>query len=176
MLTITGGKYRGQKIKHSQLLKQVKATSSKVREALFNILQDTIINASFCDLFAGTGAVGLEAVSRGARSVTLVEKHFKTVLQLKQNIDKLNASSLCVVQVKNVYECNKENINSFDIVFADPPFTDSFDTVFDLVKSLVCVNGVGIIQFPTRLIPNWLSCATTIKEYGESKLAFFYFS
>src|ERR1700758_1928542 len=91
-MRIVAGKFR------SRLLKSVKGmalrpTSDKLRETLFNVLGELVVNARFMDLFAGTGAVGIEALSRGAREAIFVEKHPRTAALIKKNLESLDIRS-----------------------------------------------------------------------------------
>jgi 16S rRNA (guanine966-N2)-methyltransferase len=180
-LTITGGIFRGRRIRSNPQSRHVRPTSGKVREALNNILRPYLLDASFCDLFAGNGSVGFEALSQGASHVTFVENHGPTFKLLKENERELLKGQNSQVGSTKCYQldayafCQKQQLH--DIVFADPPFTQSFETLWSTIKPLVAPQGVGVIQFPSRMsnedFPD-LDKADSIKIYGESGLAFFY--
>ena len=86
---IVGGQFGGRKLQVN-LSKNLRPTSHRVREALFNILQDRICGAQVYDLFSGTGAIGIEALSHGAHHVVFVEKHIPTAVNLKKTLDSLH--------------------------------------------------------------------------------------
>ena len=90
-MRITGGEFGGRNLKVPKS-DAIRPTQDRVREALFNIIQCEIAGADFLDLFAGSGAVGLEALSRGARSVTFVEANRRHVAVLKENLGSLGSS------------------------------------------------------------------------------------
>lgn len=169
-----GGEFRGRKLVTDSSSKIIRPTSGKVREALFSSIGEKISDASFVDLYAGSGAVGLEAASRGAGAVTLVENHPKSWALIKTNI---NGAFLQVtaVHMDAIQFCKKmrEEKKSFDFVFADPPFGDDFTPLKAVVTEILNDSGLGIIQFPTRNPPKWVRADDKIKRYGESSLVYF---
>lgn len=114
-------------------------TSEKLREALFNICQTYIEGASFLDLFAGSGAIGLEALSRGASGATLVDSSRECVKAIKENIQKFGLEQNVKVFLGDVFEqlrrLQKQG-QEFDIIFADPPY-DLSVTVKGVSKSSI---------------------------------------
>ena len=90
-MRITGGEFGGRNLKVPKS-DAIRPTQDRVREALFNIIQCEIAGADFLDLFAGSGAVGLEALSRGAKSVTFVEANKRHLVVLKENLGSLGSS------------------------------------------------------------------------------------
>jgi 16S rRNA (guanine966-N2)-methyltransferase len=93
-----------------------------VRETLFNWLQPNIAGARCADLFAGTGALGFEAASRGAAAVTLVERSFDLAARLRQSVEMLSASQVFVAQADALEWLGAQPEKSLDLVFIDPPF------------------------------------------------------
>lgn len=121
-MRITGGEFGGRNLKvpKSDL---IRPTQDRVREALFNIIQFELKGASFLDLFAGSGAVGLEALSRGAASVTFVEQNRKHVEILKENIDSFKAHHSSFIITSDAYRyLERYTGEGFSIAFADPPY------------------------------------------------------
>ncbi len=116
---IIGGRWRGRKVPIADC-PGLRPTPDRVRETLFNWLAPGIGNTSCLDLFAGSGALGLEALSRGAASVVLVEKQQKTAAHLRKQSDKLGgeAEVHCVDALKYL----ERTAQPFDIVFLDPPY------------------------------------------------------
>jgi 16S rRNA (guanine966-N2)-methyltransferase len=121
MIKVAGGLKKGQALCHTPGYHELRPTSGKVKEALFNILGNQNAGADFLDLFAGTGSVGIEALSRGARHCTFVEKDKKHFNLLKKNIDhfQMNASStlLCL----DIFKFKTPG-QLYDIVYIDPPY------------------------------------------------------
>ena len=94
-MRITGGEFGGRNLKVPKS-DTIRPTQDRVREALFNIIQFEVAGADFLDLFAGSGAVGLEALSRGAKSATFVEANRKHIAVLKENLGALGSSKVGV--------------------------------------------------------------------------------
>ncbi len=112
----------------------LRPTSERIRETLFNWLEPRISGARCLDLFAGTGALGLEALSRGARSTVFVEKSMPAVSALNANIKTLGAEGAVVRQMDALDYLRGENAGRFDLVFLDPPFAaDMIDEVCRLL-------------------------------------------
>jgi 16S rRNA (guanine966-N2)-methyltransferase len=100
----------------------LRPTSERIRETLFNWLAPRIIAARCLDLFAGTGALGLEALSRGAKSVVFVERSAQAVRTLNENVRALEADGAVVLQMDALDYLRGEHPEPFDLVFLDPPF------------------------------------------------------
>jgi len=122
-MRITGGEHCGRNLAVPKS-DAIRPTQDRVREALFNILAPEIGGAAFLDLFAGSGAVGIEALSRGAASVTFVEANRKHAAVLQQNLSNLsNASNLSSVVIADVYRWIATYAGAgFTMAFADPPY------------------------------------------------------
>ncbi len=179
-LSLTGGRFKGAVLRTPSGQNLTRPTSGKVRQALFNILMDRIEDSGFLDLYAGSGAVGLEALSRGSKRVSLVENHPAVFKILESNCRLLlsreaEANSLQWIRddaLKFIDRSIKQETR-FEIVFADPPFTLDFSGLWERIKPLLTDDGVGVVQFPTRNPPDFKEKADRIYEYGESSLAVF---
>jgi 16S rRNA (guanine966-N2)-methyltransferase len=117
---IIGGEHRGRKLSFPDL-PGLRPSGDRVRETLFNWLQPVIVNARCLDLFAGSGALGLEAASRGAREVVMVDDTPRVVRQLEANRDLLGLSRVQVIKADALIWL-EQNPHPFDLVFVDPPF------------------------------------------------------
>ena len=117
---IIGGTMRGRKL-HFSASEGLRPTLDRIRETVFNWLTGDVQGAKCLDLFAGSGALSFEAISRGADELVLVEKSSKVVKDLKRNCQTLNLNK---VKVVNSDSANflKNNTEKFDLVFLDPPF------------------------------------------------------
>ena len=102
----------------------LRPTPDRVRETLFNWLRDAIEGARCLDLYAGSGALGFEAASRGASKVVLVEKHERAVASLRKQASELGAEQIVVVHA-DVARWLQGTATPFDIVFLDPPFASA---------------------------------------------------
>jgi 16S rRNA (guanine966-N2)-methyltransferase len=113
----------------------LRPTSQRIRETLFNWLSMRIPGARCLDPFAGTGALGLEALSRGAGSVVFVEKSAQAVAMLRNNTSLLDAEGATVIQADAAAWLRAERGQVFDIVFLDPPFAaDMLDDMCRLLE------------------------------------------
>ena len=110
----------------------LRPTSERIRETLFNWLAPHIDGASCLDLFAGTGALGLEALSRGAAGTVFVEKSAVAARVLKSNVEMLGATGATVCEADAFEYLRQAPVRSFDIVFLDPPF--AADMLEDLCR------------------------------------------
>lgn len=121
-LRIIGGVWRGRKLSFPDV-DGLRPTGDRIRETLFNWLAPDIQGAHCLDLFAGSGALGLEALSRGAESSLLLEKHAGAAQQLKSNLQLLQSESGKVEQVDSLQWLKQQQPpHPFDIIFIDPPF------------------------------------------------------
>jgi 16S rRNA (guanine966-N2)-methyltransferase len=122
-MRIIGGEAKGRTL-HFPSESKERPTSDFLREALFNIL-GPLQNVSFIDLFAGSGSVGIEAVSRGATEVVLVEKNKKIASVIQKNIESSgfkDRSSTLNMDIENALRKLNNKKRNFDIIFADPPY------------------------------------------------------
>ena len=112
---------------------QTRPTGIKVRQAVFNSIQNSIREANFLDLFSGSGAIGIEALSRGARSSTLVELNPRAFKYLKQNTQKAldRSLDLHIYPLKEDVSSflKKASTHSFDIIWADPPYAECLNFI-----------------------------------------------
>ncbi len=120
-LRIIGGKWRNRKITFSANV-EIRPTPNRIRETLFNWLAPHIEGAICLDLFAGSGAVGFEALSRGAKHVTMVDKSPEVIKTLKKNTVILGTENIDFFCVKFTPKLKNFFIHKFNIVFLDPPF------------------------------------------------------
>lgn len=122
-IRIIGGLFKG---KHLPVLEHpsLRPTPNRIRETLFNWLMHDIQNAYCLDAFAGSGALGCEALSRGANSVVLLEKDLRLYVHLKKTLTSLEKKGLTLIHTDAIHYLETTS-NQFDIVFLDPPFQSS---------------------------------------------------
>jgi 16S rRNA (guanine(966)-N(2))-methyltransferase RsmD len=153
-MRIIAGKYRGRKLKSPPSL-QTRPTSDRLRETLFNILAPRIKGARFLDLCAGSGAVGIEALSRGAAHVTFVDRSRKMYALIEANLKALNVSDDEIEVVsREALEClrrhTKNEAVAFDIIFFDPPYAMDYEALLDYVgehaTQMLAEGGVMIVE------------------------------
>jgi len=149
-MRISGGLAKGRRTATRRLLTVVsgegrlRPTSSKVREALFDIIRDKIEGASFVDLYAGTGTVGLEALSRGAGKAIFVEPDELRFRTIKRNADEFGFREKVSVIKGRAYEFLKKSFSekaSYDIFFLDPPYHSE-----EITKILPFISKEGLLK------------------------------
>ncbi len=177
MSKIISGIFKGIKL---DVLPQenMRPTSCRAKEALFDILQFDLKDKIFVDLFAGTGQIGLEALSRGALECFFVEKSKKSIQILIKNINKIEKISdkklnfeVCVLDVyKFLDKFNKE----VDILFADAPFDSPLDEkIFIKSKQIINPNGILIIENESKnKYLEFPGSFCLIKRYTYGRIAF----
>ncbi len=125
----------------------LRPTPDRVRETVFNWLGQTLDGLRCLDLFAGTGALGFEAASRGAARVVLVERHPRAAKQLRAIKDKLGATAVEIAEADAIRFAASLAPASFDVVFLDPPFDSSLlGDALKLAMPLVAPNGVVYVE------------------------------
>lgn len=120
-LRIIGGEWRGRKLRFPDA-PNLRPTPDRVRETIFNWLMPVVHGARCLDLFAGSGALGLEALSRGAAFTTFVDSHKKVTQALQAHLDLLNANDKAEVLQMDSVKFLKNPAQAYDVVFLDPPY------------------------------------------------------
>ena len=147
-MRIISGKARGTKL-YSLEGSTTRPTLDRVKESLFNIIQNQVPECTFLDLFSGSGAIGLEAASRGANKTILCEKNKAAISIIKKNIGKTHLEDK-VKLYENLYENLLNTINEkFDIIYIDPPYKTDFAyeaTKLILKNNLLNEKGTIIIE------------------------------
>jgi 16S rRNA (guanine(966)-N(2))-methyltransferase RsmD len=177
---ILGGYLKGQTIK--TLRKgNYRITMEQVRNSIFNILDEKIKDCNFLDLFAGSGIVGIEALSYGAKKALFVEKHRPAVILIRENLKKLGLENRAEVYLDDVFTFLRKNpYETFDIIFADPPYElgKKINHVVKYVEENKWLkeDGVLIIEHhkKTELLKEYNSLVLIFyKNYGETALSFY---
>lgn len=147
-MRIIAGKARGHKLLSPESL-ETRPTLDRVKEAMFSSIQNYIPDAVALDVFAGTGSLGLEAASRGASEVYLVDKSANTFPLLKKNIENLKFDDFCTGLNMDSYDALRmlaNNKKKFDIIFIDPPYCkEMLPEAFRLIKENDMLQEDGII-------------------------------
>ncbi len=176
-MKVTGGHLRSRKVAGPKT-QHVRPTPGRVKEALFSILAERIAGSAFLDLFAGTGAIGFEALSRGAASVTAVEGHRETASAIHEAAEVLRVVKKMTVIAAPVDRALYRLEGKFDIVFADPPYASPIPLqMFALLseRQLLAQRSVVIFEHSARtILPEIPGYRSTREEvYGDVALAFF---
>ncbi len=169
LLRVISGKYRGKGI-ISPKDYSVRPTSQRVKESLFNIIRTDLYEKTFLDIFSGTGQMGIEAVSNGAKAV---------FIDANTNLIKENVSAICEENCeihrgdfKNILENFKKAGRKFDFIFADPPYNDGlYDDIINYSLPLLNEDGKLILErssdIPFRHLNEYDS-----RKYGSRTLSF----
>jgi 16S rRNA (guanine966-N2)-methyltransferase len=150
---IIGGDWRGRFLQVADV-PGLRPSGDRSRETLFNWLQPWMLAAECADLFAGTGALGFEAASRGAGSVVMVEKHPQAQAVLRQSIEQLQAEQVKLHAGGAMSFIEELEPDSFDLVFVDPPFDSNLGAlVLERLDKSACVRRGGFIyvESPAKL-------------------------
>lgn len=185
-MRVISGLYRGRNLK-SPPSREVRPTSDRLRETLFNIIAPRIVGARFLDLCSGSGAIGIEALSRGAAFVTFIDRSRKACGLIEANLD------LCVVpenQIEVVLSDAADYVHRasapekhaapWDIVFYDPPYADDYQSVLELfafrAAPLLAANGLLIAEHHHKTaLPDALGALRRLRmrKQGDSVLSFY---
>jgi 16S rRNA (guanine966-N2)-methyltransferase len=119
-----------------------------LREAVFNICAGWIENARFLDLFAGSGAMGLEAISRGASFATFIEKDGRTAQCIHENASLLEIESQVQILALDARQALSQLISPYDLIYIDPPYEKEVHELFDLIlkKNLLAPQGLLFLE------------------------------
>jgi 16S rRNA (guanine966-N2)-methyltransferase len=152
-MRISGGSAKGRKVGSRKAFAaksgddELRPTSAKVREAIFNILSGRISDCRFLDLYAGTGAVGIEALSRGAREAVFVDNNAQRCAIIKDITEKFRfAEHSMIIKSEAASFLKKSFVNYFDIIFIDPPYaSDELETALQIIDDLNLSADGGVV-------------------------------
>lgn len=188
-MRVIAGTYRGRILKSPPSLR-VRPTSDRLRETLFNIIAPRIENVRFLDLCTGSGAVGIEALSRGAAFSTFVDRSRKMCALVEANLDLLSIpeSQTTVVQAEATEFLRRtsaqlgrsERTQAWDLIFFDPPYATDYEGVIELLgtsgKQLLRPDGMLIVEHHhKRALAERVGdlVRTRVLKQGESSLSFY---
>jgi 16S rRNA (guanine966-N2)-methyltransferase len=148
-LTILGGHFKNRKLfaPNEQI---TRPTTALVRAAIFNMTQHLIEGASFLDLFAGSGAMGLEAISRGAARVTFLENNKDAFDTIEKNINHLKVNEKANVIRSDAVTFLKRASVTYDLIYLDPPYDYPKDDLFSSLANLSSLSPQGILFIEER--------------------------
>lgn len=177
-MRVIAGSSKGHRLKCLEGL-NTRPTADKVKEALFNILQYKINGAVVLDLFAGSGALGIEALSRGANTCTFIEKNPKAAKIIEENLQHTKLSDQALLYVEDSIHFLKHTEELFDLIFLDPPYRlnllpESLNLIAS--KKLLSPDGVVVVEFDAqnKLEPVYDALeAVDSRKYGRILLQFY---
>lgn len=179
-LRIISGALKGKKL-YSVRDQSIRPTADRLRESIFNILSHRVLKAVVLDLFSGTGAMGIEALSRGAESALFVDNRKDALSVLKRNIDSCKLDQIARVfkwDIRQNLNCIRSNTPNFDLVFIDPPYNKNLikPSLFNLDQSNSLKDGACIVIEHSLLesIPTDLAAfdLTDQRKYGKTLVSF----
>ncbi len=183
-MRIIAGIYRGRQLKSPPSL-DVRPTSDRLRETLFNILAPRIDGVRFLDLCAGSGAVGIEALSRGASHATFVDRSRKICGLIEVNLDlcKIPEDQTDIFNLEAsdfLHQTLARKLNPWDIIFFDPPYEENYVRVLDFIGSHPAVflteDGLVVAEhYHKNQLPEEIGSLrrTRVLKQGDSSLSFF---
>jgi len=190
-MRIISGKYRSRILKSLKGL-ALRPTSDRLRETLFNILGPTVVGSRFLDVFAGTGAVGIEALSRGAADVTFIENHTPAAKLIRQNLDSLKITSGYTILAADALTALQKlaarhtpSTPPIDFVFVDPPYAAHADYARTLEflssnsATFLAPNALIIFEHHHKFhLPEQSArlTRTRLLKQGDAALSFFRFT
>lgn len=147
-MRIVAGIYKGRNINAPEG-DSTRPTSDKTRESIFNILTGYFYDANVLDIFAGSGALGIEALSRGAKKATFIDLDNQAIKTIKGNISNLKIENATVIQ--NDYKIISTLNESFDLIMLDPPYKmDVFDEILKIIEDNNLLNPFGVIVYESN--------------------------
>ncbi len=179
-MRVIGGSRKG-RVLRLQNMSSIRPTTNRTKEFIFNFLGEWIQDSEVLDLFAGSGNLGIEALSRGAASAVFVEKNKLHSKVIKKNLELTNLTSLAQVVVSDVIRyinwVSKKR-QKFDIIFADPPYDSDYHIkileIFNEVD-ILSDNGIFILEHASKLELNGYTNSNLIKNknLGDTSVSFY---
>ena len=170
LIRVIAGEFKGRRLKTPATAK-VRPTADRVREAWFSILQQTIPGARVLDLFAGSGALGFEALSRGAVAVDFVETHRASLAVLKENSETLKVEDRVTIHRVDAQRfARRLPPTSYDVAFADPPYaTDDAAQLVELFRMTPFARVFSVEHSADQAI-----VGDETRRYGDTAITFAY--
>ena len=187
-MRIVAGKFKGRRLKTAKRA-EVRPTADRVKESLFRIFGERVIDADFLDLCAGTGSIGLEALSQGARSATFVDSNYHSVRIIESNLEMCGFDRkhphvrLMHLDARKALTRLGKRKTKFDLIYFDPPYASKIhESCVKLIAEgdLLSAAGGLVIEHGKVQEPDWTG-ALTLDElvlsrqerYGDTMLSFY---
>ena len=191
-MRVIAGAFRGRRLTAPKGKRLVRPTADRVKESVFSILQERIVDANFLDLCAGTGSMGIEALSRGAKHVTFLERDRRCIKSIERNLHTcgLLAKSDAPYHllrrdvVKGITDLCKRSV-IFEIIYFDPPYgidlaggSQLYTTCLPLIaeSSLLCVGGILLVEHAKQcVLPDAIGSLRRSRQarYGDTVVSFY---
>ena len=184
-MRVIAGRFKGRRLATPTWI-GLRPTSDKLRETLFNVLATRVVGARVLDLFAGTGALGLEALSRGAEHVVFVERDPRAVALIAENVRRCGAEEACAI-IRAAWSNGLRTLrrradvapfDPFDLVLLDPPYGESPQSALVGVEQVLAPGGLAVVEHARRqATPDQSGPLHKHRELvsGDSALSFYSF-
>jgi 16S rRNA (guanine(966)-N(2))-methyltransferase RsmD len=179
-MRVIAGSLKGRQLR-TPAWEGLRPTSDKLRETLFNILAPRVVGARVIDAFAGTGALGLEALSRGAAWVTFIERDPRAQRLIAENLERCGTGNLCAIMRASAAR-GFERLRAdaafvpFDIILLDPPYDQPSEKILKDAARMVAPRGVVVLEHARRRpAPQSVGGLVSVRhvETGDSALSFY---
>ncbi len=180
-MRVIAGELRGRKLQELEGM-NIRPTSDRVKESLFNMLGTRVYDSEFLDLFAGTGGIGIEAYSRGAAKIVFIDESTKSIQVLKGNLEKLKVEQRVEVYntdyVNAIHKLSQEG-RGFDIIFVDPPYLKGFaQNALSHISDKGILKEEGMVIIEHDIQDDMPEAAGSLqlqrqKKYGNTMLSFY---
>lgn len=179
-MKVISGIYKGRKLKFIKD-KEIRPTKDIVREAIFDTLRGWIVNKKVLEIFAGSGILGIEAISHGAKKVTFIEKDKRGIKVIRENIEMLGVGEKCeIIKGDCEYEIDKlENIK-YDLIIGDPPYEFPISKLERIMQKILELNilkknGLMVFEHKFKRELPFIEGYEIIKKrkYGKTCLTYF---
>lgn len=176
MIRVIAGKYR-RMVLEGPNDNAIRPTMDRAKEGLFNVINTNIEGADFLDLFAGSGGVAIEAISRGANNVTLIDKDQKSINLIRKNLKKIEEDPKVIKS--DVLSFLNYDTDTYDYIFLDPPYDLELGVIEEILntimqKNLLNENGQVIFEYQTKKGIEFENVnLVKFKKYGISGFSFY---
>jgi len=172
---VIAGRFKGRRL-NAPTWEGLRPTSDKLRETLFNILAPRVEGARVVDGYAGTGAIGIEALSRGAAHVTFIESHRRAAALIEENLRACGVEQGYTIQCADVVAALDAPASAFDLILLDPPYdTENVSAALDAAARHLAGDGLIVLERATRREPEESEAVIRVRDVksGDSTLTFF---
>jgi len=156
---------------------KIRPTSDRVKEAIFNTISPLVVQSDFLDLFAGTGNIGIEALSRGANSCTFVDKSPQAIKYIKNNLTNIGFEDRSTIIFGDSRKIITKLTQTYDIIFLDPPY--GYDLVIPIMKKLKLLlkeEGIIVVETENKIeLPSHCDTFRLLKasRYGDTQVGYY---
>jgi 16S rRNA (guanine966-N2)-methyltransferase len=174
-MRVIAGRFKGRRLR-TPTWDGLRPTSDKLRETLFNIVAPRIEGARVLDGYAGTGAIGIEALSRGAAHVTFIERDPRAIALIEANLAVCGVTGGYTIRRGDVVAALSQlNASACDLVVLDPPYDAAVESVLNSAARVVAPDGLLVLERATRRQPVALVALERVRDVvsGDSTLTFF---